>query len=106
MCKDGIFNAGVAEASEMWVCKLVMFIQILREIHGLHQRKELKSCTPGSVTPVNIWRSKCMLSALKLFFTDYLRHSLAFKSGGALAAKMVLGIFHLKKWRGPILLLP
>ena len=34
--------AGVAEASEMWVCKLVMFIQILLDINGLHQRKELK----------------------------------------------------------------
>ena len=31
------------EASKMWVCKLVMFIQILREINGLQQRKELKS---------------------------------------------------------------
>ena len=40
---ENIQFAGAAEAFRMWVCKLVMFIQILRKINGLYQRKELKS---------------------------------------------------------------
>ena len=53
---ENIQFAGAAEAFRMWVCKLVMFIQILREIDGLHQMEGAKKCnctpcTSGSATP-------------------------------------------------------
>ena len=38
-----VFCPGVAEASKKWVCKIVMMIQILKDIRGLQQCKLLKS---------------------------------------------------------------
>ena len=38
-----ILLSGAAEASEVWVFKLVKFIQTLQEMNAIYQRKKLKS---------------------------------------------------------------